>query len=143
MKLLKRYYHTIRHLQMKQVIWRGYYLIKPRPPLPKTSLSLRDSQTKAIVPFLKKNDRIIDNDTALLLNKAHDISSWQDSKTPLLNLYHLHYFHFLFHPDANPVLNETLIARWVNENTPGKGIGWDPYPLSLRIVNWIKWHLNL
>jgi hypothetical protein len=21
----------------------------------------------------------------------------------------------------------------------GKGVGWEPYPTSLRIVNWIKW----
>lgn len=27
------------------------------------------------------------------------------------------------------------------ENQPGWGNGWEPYPLSLRIVNWIKWAL--
>ena len=28
------------------------------------------------------------------------------------------------------------------ENPPGQGNGWEPYPTSLRIVNWIKWALS-
>ena len=35
-----------------------------------------------------------------------------------------------------------LLQRWVNENPPGHGNGWEPYPTSLRIVNWIKWSLT-
>ena len=29
--------------------------------------------------------------------------------------------------------------RWIAENPAPHGNGWEPYPLSLRIVNWIKW----
>jgi uncharacterized heparinase superfamily protein len=29
----------------------------------------------------------------------------------------------------------------VRENPPVRGTGWEPYPTSLRIVNWIKWAL--
>lgn len=32
--------------------------------------------------------------------------------------------------------------RWIGENPCGQGPGWEPYPLSLRIVNWIKWMLG-
>ena len=32
-----------------------------------------------------------------------------------------------------------LVERWIGENPPGRGAGWEPYPLSRRIVNWIKW----
>jgi uncharacterized heparinase superfamily protein len=35
-----------------------------------------------------------------------------------------------------------LIERWIGENLPGSGPGWEPYPLSRRIVNWIKWLLE-
>ena len=35
----------------------------------------------------------------------------------------------------------TLLTRWVAENPPGAGNGWEPYPTSLRIVNWVKWAL--
>ena len=36
-----------------------------------------------------------------------------------------------------------LLQRWVNENPPGHGNGWEPYLTSLRIVNWIKWSLTI
>ena len=32
----------------------------------------------------------------------------------------------------------TLINRWILENPAPQGNGWEPYPLSLRIVNWVK-----
>ncbi len=33
------------------------------------------------------------------------------------------------------------MARWILENPPAAGNGWEPYPASLRIVNWIAWAL--
>jgi len=38
-------------------------------------------------------------------------------------------------------LQSDLIKKWVQENPPGEGNGWEPYPISLRIVNWVKWDL--
>ncbi|GAB1261936.1 heparinase II/III family protein [Aurantivibrio plasticivorans] len=32
-----------------------------------------------------------------------------------------------------------LIERWISENPPFTGNGWEPYCLSLRVVNWVKW----
>ena len=37
--------------------------------------------------------------------------------------------------------HQALIADWITENAPGTGTGWEPYPCSLRIVNWVKWTL--
>jgi uncharacterized heparinase superfamily protein len=36
---------------------------------------------------------------------------------------------------------EDLIEEWIEANGPDGGNGWEPYPLSLRIVNWIKYAL--
>jgi uncharacterized heparinase superfamily protein len=36
----------------------------------------------------------------------------------------------------------SLLERWIPDNPPGHGAGWEPYPLSLRMVNWIKWLLG-
>ena len=33
---------------------------------------------------------------------------------------------------------DALLDRWIAENPPGSRPGWDPYPTSLRLVNWIK-----
>src|SRR5262249_2959052 len=38
--------------------------------------------------------------------------------------------------------HRALLARWIDENPPARGNGWEPYPTSLRIVNWIKWVLS-
>ena len=37
------------------------------------------------------------------------------------------------------VWHRDLLIRWVRENPPETGTGWQPYPTSLRIVNWVKW----
>ncbi len=78
------------------------------------------------------------------LNVEHDIpapADWNSLQLPKLWLYNLHYFDDLNAEGATSRVkwHRDLIARWINENPPGKGIGWEPYPLSLRIINWIKW----
>ena len=59
-------------------------------------------------------------------------------------LYNLHYFDDLQACDAEnkKALHLHLIGKWIKENPPGTGNGWEPYPTSLRIVNWIKWALD-
>jgi uncharacterized heparinase superfamily protein len=44
--------------------------------------------------------------------------------------------HYHYQPDEN------LVHSWIQANPPMRGAGWEPYPLSLRIVNWIKWLLG-
>lgn len=68
---------------------------------------------------------------------------WNHPEASRLWLYHLHYFDDLLAEDASARREEdkALIERWIRENPPGIGVGWEPYPLSLRIVNWIKWSL--
>ena len=35
-----------------------------------------------------------------------------------------------------------LISDWIVKNPPGTGDAWEPYTLSLRMVNWIKFFLK-
>ena len=68
---------------------------------------------------------------------------WNRNDWPKLWLYNLHYFDDLNAECAEErgVWHRTLIQRWIDENPPGMGNGWEPYPTSLRLVNWIKWVL--
>jgi uncharacterized heparinase superfamily protein len=57
-------------------------------------------------------------------------------------LYNLHYFDYLIplgDDDSNESFNtvKSIVLDWVNSNPVGYKNGWEPYPLSLRIVNWI------
>ena len=66
-----------------------------------------------------------------------------DTKLEKLWLYQLHYFDDLNAQSAEKRTDwhKLLIERWINENPPCRGNGWESYPISLRIVNWIKWTL--
>ena len=80
------------------------------------------------------------------LNEDGEIAraaQWNDSVKPKLWLYNLHYFDDLAGPaDVGRLgLQRELVARWIAENPPGTGNGWEPYPVSLRIANWVKWAL--
>src|SRR5690606_25718690 len=81
----------------------------------------------------------------LLLNELHDLgeTGWDDPGIERLWRYNLHYFDDLNAEGApdRAGWHRDLILRWIGDNPPGRGSGWEPYPLSLRMVNWIKWHL--
>lgn len=80
------------------------------------------------------------------LNVENEISrsgDWNSPKVFKLWLYNLHYFDDLNADGAASRFewHRGLITRWIAENPPGIGTGWEPYPLSLRLVNWVKWLL--
>jgi uncharacterized heparinase superfamily protein len=66
---------------------------------------------------------------------------WNRPDVPKLWLYHLHYFDDLNATDAaeRASWHREFLARWVSENPPAEGNGWEPYPIARRVVNWIKW----
>ena len=99
------------------------------------------------VNFCKKNPSLFSPYRFRFLNQVHEFKSskdWNNPRWEKLWLYNLHYFDDLQALDAErkKALHLDLIARWIQENPPGIGNGWEPYPTSLRIVNWIKWALD-
>jgi uncharacterized heparinase superfamily protein len=79
-----------------------------------------------------------------LEGRCSEAVDWQGESQSQLWTYNLHYFDDLNAADApaRRSWHERLVARWIDENPPGSGIGWDPYPVSRRVVNWIKWSLS-
>ena len=79
------------------------------------------------------------------LSEEHDLEQvgWDDPQIPLLWRYNQHYFDDLnaAGADARREWHRALLQRWLAANPPAKGTAWAPYPLSLRVVNWIKWFL--
>jgi uncharacterized heparinase superfamily protein len=71
-------------------------------------------------------------------------SDWAGPGRSRLWTYNLHYFDDLNAADASSrrLWHERLVERWIDENPPGMGVGWDSYPTSRRMVNWIKWSLR-
>jgi uncharacterized heparinase superfamily protein len=55
--------------------------------------------------------------------------------------YNLHYFDDLnaWGAESRRAWHAEAISTWIQQNPPGDGDAWAPYPSSLRIVNWIKY----
>ncbi|MDC8447894.1 MAG: heparinase II/III family protein [Nitrospira sp.] len=62
---------------------------------------------------------------------------------PKLWRYNLHYFDYLHDPQRSFENKCFLITDWIQHNPPGTEDAWEPYTVSLRIVNWIKFFLSI
>jgi len=76
------------------------------------------------------------------LNEATTLDriDWNSRYVSHLWNYHFHYFDFLLccRSDARARAElERLVTSWIDEAKVGKSDGWDAYPISLRLVNWI------
>lgn len=94
----------------------------------------------------KRISSMLSHDRFRFLNVEGSIADRRDWDRPgqsRLWRYNLHYFNDLHAATAGQRVDwhRRLLLRWVRENPPGIGTGWEPYPTSLRIVNWIKWAL--
>lgn len=69
---------------------------------------------------------------------------WNRRDWPKLWLYNAHYFDDLVADGSRrrAAWHVEAIAKWIAENPAGSGNGWEPYTISLRVVNWIKWALG-
>lgn len=140
------YLNTIRHLKPSQVFWRAWRRLPVYPApgaAPAPPLRRRDNP---FVPLPRKAPSLTGPNTFRFLNREGRVQSatdWNNGQADALWLYNLHYFDDLYADgaEARRTWHEALIGRWIAENPVGRGVGWEPYPLSLRVVNWIKWGL--
>ena len=143
-----RLYRTVRHLRAGQVVNRITRITRKfslpatagRPtPGTRSPKSIWKSCPGRLASMLSPTRfRFIGQEAEL--DTAGD---WNGRSLAKLWLYNLHYFDDLRAHDAadRSQWHRDLIGRWLVENPPGSGNGWEPYPTSLRIVNWISWAL--
>lgn len=138
------YWQTLRHLRPVQFYGRAWFhLARPRPDLsPPPELRPTNS------PWQRPARRVaslIDPEEFYFLGVPGNLVDvgWDGPKREKLWRYNQHYFDDLNALDAisRRKWHLALLANWVEHNPPGIGSGWEPYPTSLRIVNWIKWAL--
>lgn len=138
--------HTIRFLKPRQVVWQVRHRLT-RPPCAdvRPAPPLRVRRGEWVEPVAKPVS-LTGPDSFRFLNQNGRIASaeeWNKAGVAKLWLYNLHYFDDLTADRWRDRLqwHNALISRWIGENPPGTGNGWEPYPISLRTVNWIKWIL--
>lgn len=146
MKLLKLI-NTVKYLKFIQLYYRLHYiLLKPTTNKANFNIKLKHIDMNWI-NVVDKPISMISPNTFIFLNHIAQVNTaedWNSLKQEKLWLYNLHYF-----DDLNAENNKArvdwhsdLINKWVNENPYALGNAWEPYPNSLRIVNWIKWSLQ-
>lgn len=143
LRKMLRLFHTVRHLKTEQLIYRLYYRF--------AKVRITESREYAQRPWLSAWSspgllpaRMLVNGNLVFLGEQGDLKvkdSWNDPHKSKLWLYNLHYLDDLNAVGAELRRHEhkNLIERWIAENPPAIGNGWEPYPLSLRIVNLVKW----
>jgi uncharacterized heparinase superfamily protein len=141
-----RYVHTLQYLRPTQVIARAWLALhRPRPDL-RPAPALR-AVPCAYQPPVAGAPSLLAPELFRFLNVERSCAAaadWQPRGVDRLWMYNLHYFDDLNARDAPARCpwHRQLLERWIVENPPARGEGWEPYPLSRRIVNWVKWDLR-
>lgn len=139
------YARTLRYLRPVQIYGRVLFHLH-RPRLSEEALPPERvvDRTKWIQPASRRPS-LMGPTTFRFLNESRDLqeAGWDSKSVSRLWRYNLHYFDDLNAADApsRRAWHLSLVLRWIDENPPTRGSGWEPYPTSLRIVNWIKWAL--
>lgn len=145
MKKIFLYFHTVKYLKTRQVLYRVWYKLKK----PKFKFG-KAAKLKNINPIwvkaAERSHSIISSNEFTFLGVSGSLkgNNWEVAGCDKLWNYNLHYFDDLNarHSSFRREWQKHLVNKWISDNLPGEGVGWEPYPTSLRIVNWLKWRLS-
>lgn len=142
--MISRYWHTLRHLRPVQFYGRLWFrMARPRPDLAPAP-GLRTASGAWQIP-IERQPSMTGPRQLRFLGRQEDLDAigWDGPGADKLWRYNQHYFDDLNAAGngARRAWHQALLADWVRSNPPASGNGWEPYPVSLRIVNWVKWAL--
>lgn len=146
MKKINRLINTLRYLQLKQIIWKFWYRYRI-PPKIATSVNQPIHLPSQAWQFKLERQRCIDNQQFCFMGISADVlapQTWKNPDYPRLWRYHINYFHDLNQQNLSVETEfwQEVLSKWTQAHPVMTADSWDPYPLSLRIVNWIIWHLR-
>ena len=134
------YFHTIRHLRPQQVFFRLLRNFNGRSSTQSVLNSIALYPLTPFAPWLNKPSQRDGGFTFLKLRKDFPGGTidWRCMEMPKLWRYNLHYFDYCLDAERPLEDNCNLIDDWIANNPEGTLDAWEPYPASLRVVNWIK-----
>jgi len=144
-KKIQFLFNTIKYLKAGQILNRiKRKFIKPKVNL--IDIPNNSYPYSRIKPVIQCSQRMYGESSFKFLNKEFTLQvseDWNAKNQDKLWLYNLHYFDDLnaINSEQRTDWHKSLIQNWIENNPVGFGNGWEPYPSSLRIVNWVKWFL--
>ena len=143
---IKLFINTVMHLKPVQIYYRFYYFIRNR--------LFRYNVKKRIIhdfnSIVWKNGIEYDNyyfqkeNSFIFLNITHSFSdkiNWNFNQFGKLWTYNLNYFDFLNQENISKETGIKLIQDFIKNDAFLKD-GKEPYPISLRCINWVKFLSN-
>jgi hypothetical protein len=150
---------TIRHLHASQVAWRLVRRLQPRvkarggpaafrPHLSAISAELGRQADDSLADVRRREcaERFsLGEFEALGISQSLSTVKWSHRQNSHLWSYHLHYFDVIpallgLHRRGSTTALTTLLTAidgWIRDTGDGRSDGWDPYPTSVRIINWL------
>lgn len=136
---LRLYFETLCHLKPIQVWYQVYYRVCAKRggfSVPETIPASPSVRMNRCVPTFSSYSG---NNTFEFLNRAKSFEEidWNFSDFGNLWTYNLNYFEFLNQESITKEEGLGLINDFISKS-PTHISGYDPYPTSLRIINWVK-----
>lgn len=131
------YIRTGRFLRPRQMLAQlRRRLLPPKAKAKVQPLALRAAGSG--ISFLAPVEGLVEPGCISFLGQSRPMA-WHHPTAPKLWRYNLHYFDYLHWPSLDAATKASLIDSWIREVPVGAEDAWEPYPISLRIVNWLKY----
>ena len=146
MRKLQLIFNTIIHLKFIQIYYRLYYLFRNKI----FGYNFKNKNINDFNPIVWENRIDYDNsyfkkeNSFTFLNISHSFSdkvNWNINQFGKLWTYNLNYFDFLNQENISKETGLQLIQDFI-KNNPLLKDGKEPYPISLRGINWVKFLSN-
>lgn len=145
MNKLFLYYNTLRHLKAKQFLYRLPLVRKwyCKPSTAAWDKELAGAVT-GFIPSLFSASTFQQPGSFTFLNHTHNFGhliDWKFKDHSILWTYNLNYFEYLEQPGMDAMTGITLINRFL-EQYDTLNTGREPYPISLRLIYWIRFFMR-
>jgi len=146
MRKLQLIFNTIIHLKLIQIYYRLYYLLRNKI----FGYNLKKKNINDFNPIVWENrfdyekSYFKKENSFIFLNISHsfvDKINWNINQFGKLWTYNLNYFDFLNQENISKETGLLLIQDFINNDALLKD-GKEPYPISLRGMNWVKFLSN-
>ena len=142
-------WRTIRHLRIRQISYRVFFVVKNSW---RKIFGNKYSFSESSTGYSQQFSYIVDfgperaENHFKFLNRDYEFQNeidWNFDGLGKLWTYNLNYFEFLNCPKVSSELGSKWIHDYISAIENNKvHVGWEPYPLSLRLVFWIRFLLN-
>lgn len=137
----RQYWETVRHLTVGQILHQARHRLFSARVRTATAERAEVNQLE-LVEFAGRDRCDVGRGRFRFLHHEVDLGQpvdWNAAAQPYLWRYHLHYFDWLGQDGLSPEAGWASMRDWIARHPPrAESVGWEPYPLSLRVVNWLK-----